>query len=157
MKNVKKNKMLLIFPPQWTPISPHFAIPSLIGQLKANGYSAEAMDLNIEFFNEMLTKDVLEYSIFKAKKEFENLKKNLLTVFSPDKKTEDYTFQEKIFLYKYNFIKNYLASNEKYLNFIPNAIEKALNVLKTDEFYEPMTLIQSLNIIDKALQIISLP
>ena len=67
MKNVKKNKMLLIFPPQWTPISPHFAIPSLLGQLKANGYNAQAIDLNIEFFDEVLNKDYLEFSIFKAK------------------------------------------------------------------------------------------
>lgn len=157
MKNVKKNKMLLIFPPQWTPISPHFAIPSLIGQLKANGYNAHAMDLNIEFFNEMLKKDNIEFSIFKAKKEFETLKKDLLKIFSPTKKAEDYSFQEQIFLYKYNYIKKYLTENEKYLNFIPNVIENATKIFKTEEFYTPMTLIQSLNIIDKALQIISLP
>ena len=53
MKNVKKQKLLLIFPPQWTPISPHFALPSLLGQLKYCGFNAEAMDLNIDFFNEI--------------------------------------------------------------------------------------------------------
>lgn len=156
MKNVKKNKMLLIFPPQWTPISPHFAIPSLLGQLKSKGYNAQALDLNIEFFDEVLTKDYLEFSIFKAKKEFENLKKNLLNVFSPDKKADDYTLDEQIFLYKYNYIKNYFSNNEKYINFIPNVIDSAKEVFKTDEFYEPMTLIQALNIVDRALQIVSL-
>ena len=44
-------KYLLIFPPQWTPISPHFALSSLLGQLKSAGFDAEGMDLNIDFFN----------------------------------------------------------------------------------------------------------
>ncbi len=157
MENVKKNKLLLIFPPQWTPISPHFAIPSLLGQLKKNGYKASAIDLNIDFFDEMLTKDVIEKSIYRAKKEFENLKRDLLKVFSPEKKEGDYTLEEKIFLYRYSYIKNYLANNKKYMNFIPNAIGNAKRVFKTDDFYKPMTLVQSLNIIDKALQMISLP
>ncbi|MBQ8886100.1 MAG: radical SAM protein [Candidatus Gastranaerophilales bacterium] len=157
MKNVKKNKMLLIFPPQWTPISPHFAIPSLIGQLKSKGYNAEALDLNIEFFNDVLSKQYIEKSIFMARKEFENLKENLLNVFSPEKKADDYKLEEQIFLYKYRYLKNYLSENEKYLNFIPNVIDKAVNFFKTEEFYNPMTLIQSLNVIDRALQIISLP
>ena len=157
MKNVKKNKMILIFPPQWTPISPHFAIPSLIGQLKAKGYNAQAFDLNIEFFNDVLSKQYVEKSIFMARKEFENLKKNLLNIFSPEKKADDYKLEEQIFLYKYRYLKNYLSENEKYLDFIPTVIDKAVNIFKTEEFYNPMTLIQSLNIIDRALQIISLP
>ena len=36
----KNKKMLLIFPPQWTPISPHFALASLMGQLKNKGYTS---------------------------------------------------------------------------------------------------------------------
>ena len=81
MKYVNKQKLLLIFPPQWTPISPHFALPSLIGQLKSNGFDAEAMDLNIDFFNEILAKENIENSIKTTKKQFECLKKNLLAVF----------------------------------------------------------------------------
>ena len=46
---IKFMNTLLLFPPQWTPISPHFALPSLIGQLKANGYEASGLDLNIDF------------------------------------------------------------------------------------------------------------
>ena len=42
-------KTLLLFPPQWTPVSPHFALPSLLGQLKAKGYEAFGMDLNRDF------------------------------------------------------------------------------------------------------------
>ena len=68
MPDIKDKKMLLIFPPQWTPISPHFALPQLVGQLKSNGFNAQALDLNIEFFNEILTFDNLQKSITKAKR-----------------------------------------------------------------------------------------
>ena len=88
MKYVNKQKLLLIFPPQWTPISPHFALPSLIGQLKYCGFNAEAMDLNIDFFNDILTKENIENSIKTTKQQFEYLQKNLLSVFSPKKKRE---------------------------------------------------------------------
>ena len=39
----KKNskKMLLIFPPQWTPVSPHYALPTLLGQLQQAGFNAK--------------------------------------------------------------------------------------------------------------------
>ena len=46
----KDKKILLTFPPQWTPIAPHFAMASLLGQLLNNGYQASALDLNIEFY-----------------------------------------------------------------------------------------------------------
>ena len=59
-------KYLLIFPPQWTPISPHFALPSLLGQLKSAGFDAEGMDLNIDFFNKVLTREYIQNSILRA-------------------------------------------------------------------------------------------
>lgn len=157
MKNVKKTKLLLIFPPQWTPISPHFALSSLISQLKNNGYNAEAMDLNIDFFNDILTKEKIEESIYVTKNQFEFLQKNLMTIFSPDKKQNDYTKEEQMFLYKYNKLKNYIQKNSNYFNFVPMFIEEAKKTIKGENFYNPMMLVRSMNMIDKALEIISLP
>ena len=157
MKYVNKQKLLLIFPPQWTPISPHFALPSLIGQLKYCGFNAEAMDLNIDFFNDILTKENIENSIKTTKQQFEYLQKNLLSVFSPKKKENDYTKEEQMFLYKYNRIKNYLQKNSNYFSLIPVLIDEAKKNIKSENFYDPKLLVQSINIIDKALEIISLP
>ena len=55
-----KNEMLLIFPPQWTPVSPHFAVPSLVGQLKSEGFNVSSMDLNIDFFESILNRKSIE-------------------------------------------------------------------------------------------------
>ena len=150
-------KLLLIFPPQWTPISPHFAIPQLVGQLKAKGFNASALDLNIDFFNEILTPDSLKYSIQLAQNELEILKKNLMTVFSIEKKSSDYTFEEQIFLYRYNQINKFLQTNNDFLSIIPSIIENAKTTVKNNDFYSPAKLIESVNIIDRALEVISIP
>ena len=50
--------ILLIQPPQWYPVSPYLAVPLLAGQLKKAGFNTKAYDLNAEFFNYLLTKDM---------------------------------------------------------------------------------------------------
>ena len=149
--------MLLIFPPQWTPISPHFAIPSLIGQIKKNGFKAEAMDLNIDFFNEVLTKENLEKSIAHSAIILDELKKNLLSVFVKDKPADKYTLDEQIFLYRYNRIKKYLQTKGEAIKLVPQFIDEAKAIIKGEGFYQPQSLIQAINMIDMALEMASLP
>ncbi len=153
----RSKKLILIFPPQWTPISPHFAIPSLIGQLKANNFNARALDLNIEFYNKVLKKDYIINAIEKAKAIYEILRFELKSILNPKKLINDYTFSEQISIYKYSEIKNYINNNQNYLKLIPEMIENAVKTIKSQEFYNPEFFIKSLNVIDKALDIISLP
>ena len=150
-------KMLLIFPPQWTPISPHFAIPSLVGQIKSKGFQAEALDLNIDFFNEILTPEYLQKSIVKACFVFEELKNNLSKVFVKDKKADEYTLDEQIFLYRYNKIKKYLQTKTEAQKLVPKFIEQAKGIIKSEEFYNPQSLIQAINLIDMGLEMASIP
>ena len=42
------------------PVSPHFALPTLLGQFEDNGYEDSVMDLNIDFYNKILTKNYVE-------------------------------------------------------------------------------------------------
>ncbi len=152
-----KKKILIIFPPQWTPISPYFAVPQLAGQIKANGFDVETLDLNIEFFNDILNEQKLIEAILKSKLEYDYLQRNLLKVFVPNKKAIEYTQDEQIFLFKYNRIKKYLQNNINEIKTIPNLIDEAKNCIKGTDFYNPEKLINSLRIIDKALEMASLP
>lgn len=54
--------MLLVFPPQAPAFSPHLALPQLAGYLKANGYTADIVDLNVLFYDYLLQEFVNEYS-----------------------------------------------------------------------------------------------
>ncbi len=150
-------KMLLIFPPQWTPISPHYAVPTLLGQLEANGFEAKGIDLNIDFFSHILNKDFLEKSILKSKEEFDFLKFKLPQVIKPNKKYEDYNLSEQIEIYNYNQFKNILVNNFNRYSTLANDIENAVSNLKNDEFYNPVNFVRSLNIVDRALELASLP
>ncbi len=154
---MKDKQILLIFPPQWTPISPYFALPSLTGQLKAKGYKANALDLNIDFFNELLDEENIKNSFLKIGVESQNLKDEIKKFFSPSKKASDYTVKEQIILFKYNKIKNYLSKDVHSVQNIISLISEAKETIKSEEFYNPKKLINSINIIDKALEIVSLP
>ena len=151
-----RKKMLLIFPPQWTPISPYFSIPQLAGQIKNAGFEVEALDLNIEFFNEILQRAKIEEAVIKSKLEFEAIQKKIMTVFSREKTISDYTREEQIFLYKYSRLKKILQ-NQANLDYCARNIEEAKHNLKNSNFYNPEKFVKSLNIIDKSLEIISLP
>ncbi len=153
----KDKKILLLFPPQWTPISPHFAMASLMGQLKNNGYSAHSLDLNIEFYNHILTSDYLNFIIDKIKKDYVELFQQIRGIYSKNKKEEDYTLEQKCDIYKFSKIKKFIEKNDTQTRLLPSLIEMAKGVLRSeDKFFTPNYLIRALNNIDKSLDLISL-
>lgn len=62
-----KKKCLLLFPPLAHPAQPYLSVPLLVGQLKKAGIEAYGKDLNVEFFNDILTKEYLEECIHNRK------------------------------------------------------------------------------------------
>ena len=46
----------LLFPPQWIPTQPYLSLPSLTGFLKAHGCKVEQMDVNVSFYDDILSK-----------------------------------------------------------------------------------------------------
>ena len=153
---MNQKEMLLIFPPQWTPVSPHFAVPSLLGQLKSEGYNASVLDLNIEFYDSLLNHKRVNDALFTIQLQFEDLKRNIVNIYSPNKKENDYTLQEKIFFYKYNKLKTFIQTKLDSSKKIPAFIESAKNTFHNDGFYEPITLIKSLNNSCLLLSVVSL-
>ena len=60
-------KVMLLFPPNWTPTMPHLALPTLTAYLRQHDIEVIQRDLNLEVFDEILTRDYLEKSITKLK------------------------------------------------------------------------------------------
>ena len=153
----KNKKMLLIFPPQWTPVSPHYALAALIGQLKAKGYSAKAVDLNVEFYSEILTKDYLNFINEKIKKDYVRLFTNIRKIYTKGKKADKYSLDEQCEIYKFGKIKKFISSDDTYYTRVPNTIQFALEVIRSKErFFQPVNLIKAMNIVDYALNLISI-
>ncbi|OGH96834.1 MAG: hypothetical protein A2104_07525 [Candidatus Melainabacteria bacterium GWF2_32_7] len=151
-------KTLLIFPPQWTPMNPHFSIATLVGQLRKNNYEVKIRDLNIEFYRKVLTKEYLQKSIDKAFALQEYLFESLLKEYTDDKIEADYSEDFKKELVRYTKIKEFKEKRMYEVENIPEAIEESVSIMTCKEkFYEPELLIETLNNIDKALELASLP
>ena len=61
----------LIFPPQWIPTQPYLSLPSLTAFLKANKCEVEQIDVNVLFYDDLLSKDGLSDYLYRARLKFE--------------------------------------------------------------------------------------
>ncbi len=135
-----KKKYLLIFPPQAHPANPYLALPLLAGQLRRAGKDVSCLDLNVLFFNEILTRKYLESTLIKIK---EILKSN--DTFDIEK----YKLEQKRKILE-------LLKREKVINYTLENIEKAVSVFKSEKFYNPKQLVNAIKIISFALNIVSI-
>ena len=151
-------KVLLAFPPQWTPISPHFAIPSLAGQLIDAGFGVDVFDFNIDFYDTVLTEKFVSNSISRAISSQVELLEQIRKYHSDDKKFSDYPLEIQNKMVKYSKIKEYTTKRKNDLINIPLYVEQAKEAIRDkDVFYKPEILIKSMSILDEALDMISLP
>ena len=151
-------KILFLFPPQWMPISPHFAISTLLGQFEGTSYEASMMDLNIEFYNKILTKEYITNALKQAKQKLEEIKEELKTVFVPSKKFEDYPFEWRNKIAKSSMIHNMFQKHGNKLQRATLLVEQAVNILKSKEhFYNPKLFVNAVSTINTALEIACAP
>lgn len=147
---------LLIFPPQWYPGNPYPAVPLLLGQLKRVEYSAVGLDINIDFYNYILTKKYLESSVKRANEIVDLLNEDLKNTSKDNLDKLPENIKKKI--NKLSIINKYRTKHSAKLVRIPREIEFAVNVLKTpDLFYNPELLFKAKSVIFDALKIVSLP
>lgn len=151
------SKILLIQPPQWYPVSPYLAVPLLAGQLKKEGFDVNAYDLNIRFYNYLLTNERTLHC--------DKFAKSFLAQNEELYKSVDVSFLEKNGSYedknrylKYITIKKFYDEFGDETDYIINNIERAVNVTKKkDEFFVPEKLSEAKHIIKTALRLVSLP
>lgn len=144
-------KILFLSVPQWFPASPYLACALLAGQLKAAGYAADTLDLNIAFFNDILTERSVRESLALAKQRFSETEPHLPDGLSPAQKAKVRTAFEA---------RKQLLGEHLSRDFEPTAkaVENAVKVMKTKElFYDPEKLFEAKDILSDALNAVSLP
>ena len=144
-------KFLYVSVPQWYPASPYLACALLAGQLNTAGYPTDTLDLNIAFFNDVLTSNAVRESFALAEQRYSA--KDLPVVeeiTEPMRKKVQAAFAERK-----RIIGEHLPLGcEK----TASAIDDAVRVMKTKElFYDPEKLFEAKDILSDALKIISLP
>src|SRR5262245_38713284 len=63
-------KVMLLFPPNWNPAMPHLALPTLTAFLRGHGIEVIQRDLNIEVFDEVLTRRYLEGALAQLRQDY---------------------------------------------------------------------------------------
>jgi hypothetical protein len=63
-------RVMLLFPPNWTPAMPHLALPTLTAFLRGHGVAVTQRDLNIEVFDEVLTRRHIEGALERLRAEY---------------------------------------------------------------------------------------
>lgn len=56
-------KVMLFFPPNWTPTMPHLALPTLAAYLRAHDVEVVLRDLNLEVFDTILSEDYMRQAV----------------------------------------------------------------------------------------------
>ena len=63
-------KVMLLFPPNWTPSMPHLSLPSLTAYLRMHGVEVIQRDLNAEVFDEILTRDYMRTTVQRLRSDY---------------------------------------------------------------------------------------
>jgi len=61
---------MLLFPPHWTPTMPHLALPALASYLRSHGVEVVQRDLNLETFDEVLTRAYLAQAMDRLRRDY---------------------------------------------------------------------------------------
>lgn len=128
----------LLFPPQWIPTQPYLSLPSLTAFLKANNCDVEQTDINILFYDTIMSKNGLSAFYEKAYSRFQELE-------SKDTLTPELQ-------------KHYAALGASMLfgKFVINEIDGAKKLLKNKKrFYEIDELFRGFKIMELGLKLVS--
>ena len=151
-------KTLFILPPQWYPMNPYLSAAQLIGQYKKNGLHAEARDLNIEFFNDILKKENVLSAAKEAREFMESFAPEVKTNGYCEEKFNEYPRELQTKLLRFVACSEFFAQDEINAQDVAERIEDAVSVMKDKErFYDPEQLFEAKDTLMDALRIISLP
>ena len=151
------NRILLIHPPQWYPVSPHLAVPLLKAQLIKAGFSAEALDLNVRFFNDILTGEKAAEADRLARAQLRELE-TVCAGADMERTAACGTYEEKTKLIKYYSLKKFYSEHSEEAAAVCGKVDEAVRVMREpDKFYIPEKLTEAMHTIRFALRVLSMP
>lgn len=128
----------LLFPPQWIPTQPYLSLPSLTAFLKANDYNVEQNDINISFYDALLSKSGLSSFYERINQKFQEL----------DSKRELSSRLQKQYAA--------LGSSILFGDYIIKEVDPAKKILKSrDDFYDIEELFRAFKILELGLKLAS--
>ena len=132
---------MLVFVPQWYPGNPYASVSILRGKLKEAGAIIASVDLNIEFYNYILTSEFMEQSLEKARREYSRL----ACIASMTEAENN----------KFEYLSRIL-NDSRYTDRVLERLAESVRTFKEkDKFYDPEKLMAAKVIVNDALAVIS--
>jgi anaerobic magnesium-protoporphyrin IX monomethyl ester cyclase len=145
---------LLVFPPQWIPLNPHFSLLSLAGHLRGEGHTVHLSDSNIRFYRYVLTEKFLDYAWKRAENCYHYLQHRLLVRIS----RKERSFKARCESARFLEIEKWLTRGKGVYQQIKRTLAEQMAVFSNEElFYDPCRLVKAFITVDRALEIASLP
>lgn len=136
-------KVLLLFPPSWHPSQPYLSVPSLTAFLRQNGVrDVVQRDINIELLDILLTKKTCNEFYQRILDKLRCMD----TSVGASRRDVSTNVQEK---------RQVLMNAAEMIPMIIDKVEPAKNTLRSEGFYDLERYIESVNIINEALGILS--
>lgn len=154
VKSRSEFKTMLVFPPQWTPQHPHFAITQLAGHMRSAGCKVMVKDLNVEFYNHVLSPKFLIYTKNRIMTAYSmlTLQARLKTI------VDDKSFDFYLDAMKILEMERFFSENKDLIDRLPAVILDAKETLRDPRrFFNPSLLMEAFYVIEKSLEFISLP
>jgi len=128
-------KVMLIFPPPWTPAMPHLALPVLTSVLRSHGIEVIQRDLNLETYDTVLSRTYLEQSLERLRADYARGRERSRTV----------VLREKV--------EWALAEGPR----LAGQIESAKAAFRSPAFYDAEKSLEAFTVIMQSLELASLP
>jgi anaerobic magnesium-protoporphyrin IX monomethyl ester cyclase len=131
-------KVMLFFPPNWTPTMPHLALPTLTAYLRRQGVEVIQRDLNVEVFDAILTRDYIRASVERLRGEYGPQGTQRPRRPRPPKPEQ-------------------IQWALRHGPGLATQVEQAKRVIRSDAFFDGPTGRRAFQVIDDCLQLASLP
>ncbi len=131
-------KVMLLFPPNWTPSMPHLALPTLTAYLREHGVEVIQRDLNIEVFDEILTRKYMKKTLNRLRRDY-----GAQATKQPPKRTHPRREQ--------------LLWALEYGPGLAAEVERAKAVIRSEAFYDGAESLSAFETVMQCLEIASLP
>ena len=140
-------------------MNPYLAGAVLVSELRNAGYDASCLDMNVKFFNDILTKENVLECASSALLKFEKSKKYAFEYGGRLSEFASFPAEVKTELLRYRDISSFFSKEdaEEFIKETAEKIEDAVAIHKDRErFYNPELLFRAKGTVDDALRIISL-
>lgn len=132
-------KIMLLFPPNWTPSMPHLALPTLTAYLRAHGVEVIQRDLNATCFDEILTRQYMVDTLARLREDY-----------GPDASRHP---SGRRALPKRDMVQWALREGPH----LANEVHKAKRIMRGEDFFEGEKSLSAFDTVIKCLDIASLP